>query len=66
MFDKEFMKRVYELLKESDRMDLWGYTFEKDIPEDPEDFVLQVIADHPEKPEKKINKIDEKKLKFII
>lgn len=66
MFDKEYMKKVSELLKEADRMDLWKHVFEKDRPEDPEDFVLQVIADHPEKPEKKIYKIDEKKLKFII
>jgi len=43
------MKKVSELLKEADRMDLWKYAFEKDIPESPEDFVLEVIADHPEK-----------------
>jgi hypothetical protein len=49
MLDKAFMKKVSELLKEADRMDLWGYAFETGKPEDPEDFVLEVIADHPEK-----------------
>ncbi len=49
MLDIEYMKKVSELLKESDRMDLWKYAFEKDKPESPEDFVLEAIADHPEK-----------------
>lgn len=49
MLDKAYMKKVSELLKEADRMDLWKYAFETDKPESPEDFVLEVIADHPEK-----------------
>ncbi len=57
MFDKSYMKKVSELLKESDRLDLWKHVFEKDLPEDPEDFVLEVIADHPEKKERKVPEI---------
>ena len=33
-------------------MDLWKHVFETDKPEDPEDFVIEVIAEHPDKPEK--------------
>jgi len=43
------MKKVSELLKEADRMDLWEYAFEKDKPETPTEFVVKAIADHPEK-----------------
>jgi len=49
MLDLVYMKKVQELLKESDRMDLWEYAFEKDKPETPTEFVVKAIADHPEK-----------------
>jgi len=49
MLDLVYMKKVYELLKEADRMDLWEYAFEKDKPETPTEFVVKAIADHPEK-----------------
>lgn len=48
--DKQYMKKVNELLKEAGRLDLFRYAFEKDKPKLPEDFVKKVIADHPEKP----------------
>jgi len=51
------MKKVSELLKEADRMDLWKHVFETDKPEDPEDFVIEVIAEHPDKPEKIIREV---------
>lgn len=57
--NKEYMKKVSELLKEADRMDLWKYAFETDKPEDPADFVESIIQEHPEKKEKKINEIRE-------
>lgn len=50
--DKQYMKKVDELLKEADRLDLMRYAFEKDIPESPTDFVVKVIAEHPEKRER--------------
>ena len=53
------MKKVSELLKEYDRMDLWKYAFETDKPEDPADFVESIIQEHPEKKERKINEIRE-------
>jgi len=53
------MKKVSELLKEADRMDLWKYAFETDKPEDPADFVESIIQEHPEKKERKINEIRE-------
>ncbi len=57
MFDKSYMKKVSELLKEADRMDLWKYAFEKGKPEDPADFVETIIQQYPEKKERKINEI---------
>jgi len=51
------MKRVAELLKEADRMDLWKHAFEKDKPEDPVEFVEAVIQQYPEKKERKVNEI---------
>tara|TARA_S200002703_G_C3750426_1_gene230871 strand:+ start:491 stop:679 length:189 start_codon:yes stop_codon:yes gene_type:complete len=57
MLDKAYMKKVSELLKEADRMDLWKHVFETDKPEDPEDFVIEVIAEHPDKPEKIIREV---------
>lgn len=54
---KCYMKKVDELLKEADRMDLWQYAFKKNIPEDPVDFVENIIQQYPEKKERKINKI---------
>lgn len=57
MFDKSYMKKVSELLKEADRMDLWKHVFEKDKPEDPVEFVESTIQQYPEKKERKINEI---------
>lgn len=54
---KCYMKKVDELLKEADRMDLWQYAFKKNRPEDPLDFVENIIQQYPEKKERKINKI---------
>ncbi len=55
--NKEYMKKVSELLKEADRTDLWKYCFEKDKPEDPADLVETLIQQYPEKKEKKVNEI---------
>ena len=57
MFDKSYMKKVSELLKEADRMDLWKHVFEKDKSEDPVKFVETIIQQYPEKKERKINEI---------
>jgi hypothetical protein len=51
------MKKVSELLKEADRMDLWKHVFEKDKSEDPVKFVETIIQQYPEKKERKINEI---------
>ena len=50
--DKQYMKKVDELLKEADRYDLMKYDFEKNKPEDPAEFVKKAIAEHPEKRER--------------
>jgi len=57
MINQAFMKRVSELLKEADRMDLWKHAFEKDKPEDPVEFVEGIIQQYPEKKERKVNEI---------
>jgi len=51
------MKKVSELLKEADRLDLWKHVFEKDKSEDPVEFVETIIQQFPEKKERIINEI---------
>ncbi len=60
MFDKSYMKKVSELLKEADRLDLWKHVFEKDKSEDPVEFVETIIQQFPEKKERKINEIKDR------
>jgi len=52
--DKQYMKKVDELLKQAGRLDLWRYAFEKDKPESPVDLVNQLYLEHPEK-RKRVN-----------